>query len=232
MLTHQKLIGTIGYMGGVMSLPEPFAWSWGNMLSYTKEALCQPNEHVLAEKTKLSLHDWARNELVSRMQGDWLLMFDTDVAFEPDMAARLVMTMTRYDVDVLTGIYCYKSPPHFPVLYVWNPETEKHETIAKWPRNQDLIPVSSAGGGCLLVRRRVFERITSELNENPFDRYPGKGEDHSFFMRLRKLGIKPACAWKIEMQHLEYVGLTPSQNYIEPEEGSHEFEMEGFAIAR
>jgi len=27
------------------------------------------------------------------MQGDWLLMFDTDVAFEPDMAARLVMTM-------------------------------------------------------------------------------------------------------------------------------------------
>lgn len=225
----ESILGTIGYMGGIMNVPEPFCFAWGNMLVYSQEALCQPGEHIHPDHTKLSLHDYARNDLLSRMRGDWMLMLDTDVAFEPDFAARLVGTMYRHNVDVLTGCYVYKKPPHYPVLYLYNPETGRQdEIVARWDRNREIFPIDSAGGGCLLVKRQVFERITGELNENPFDRIDNKGEDHSFFYRLRKLNIKAYCAWKVQMQHLEYVGFT-LDDYVPDPEVAHEFVREGFS---
>lgn len=225
MLIDQKQIGTIAYMGGVMAVPEPFAWAWGQMLVFTEEALCQAAEHIHVNRTKLSLHNHARNDLVIGMRGDWILMLDTDISFAPDLAARMVATMHKYGVDVLTGMYSYKRPPHYPVLYIHNAETDRHEIVSDWDRSLEIFPVDSAGGGCLLVRRSVFERITEECKENPFDLIPGKGEDHSFFIRCRKLGIKAYCAWKIEVQHLEYDGVAPSTHY-QPGEPDHKFEME------
>lgn len=227
-MKHERIIGTIAYMGGVMATPEPFTWAWGNMLVYSQAALCQPGERIEPDKSKYSLHDFARNDVLSRMYGDWILMLDTDMAFDPDFAARLVMTMQRYDVDVLTGIYSYKREPHYPVLYLYNPETERHEVIARWDRSSEIFQVHSAGAGCLLVRRRVFERITAQLGENPFDRLGSKGEDHSFFTRLRRLGVKAYCAWKVEAQHLEYVGITPSVHYRGEGKVDNEFTIEGF----
>jgi hypothetical protein len=52
------------------------------------------------------------------------------------------------------------------------------------------------------VRRSVFDRIASELGEQPFERITHHGEDHSFFLRLRKLEIKAVCATKVECPHL------------------------------
>jgi hypothetical protein len=228
---EQRHIGTIGYLGGIMSLPEPFTWSWGNLVAYSEEALCSEGQHIHWDRTSLSLHDYARNDLLTRMRGDWILMLDTDVAFEPDFAARLVRTMMAHNVDVLTGIYSFKKPPHFPVLYVFNQKTERHEIVADWDREADLIETHSAGAGCLLVKRHVFERITSELKENPFDRFPGKGEDHSFFMRLRKLGIKAYCAPKIELQHLAYWGIQPSVDYKPPATLDHQYDLEAMQNA-
>ena len=224
MLEQRNILGTVTYMGGVMSLPEPFTYSWGNLCAFTEPALCQPGEHVFFDRTKYSLHDYARHNLLERMRGDWILMLDTDVAFDPDLAARLVSTMYRFDVDVLTGIYCYKAPPHHPTLYIWNPETERSECVHSWDRTSDLFQIDWAGAGCLLVKRKVFERITSELGENPFDRYGPKGEDHSFFIRLKKLGIPAYCAWKIELQHLEYLGITASEHFRPEGKPDHEFE--------
>jgi len=215
-------------MGGIMSLPEPFTWSWGQMIAFNSEALCGEDEHVHYEHTKLSLHDYARADMLSRMRGDWMLMLDTDHAFEPDLAARMVRTMMQYDVDILTGIYSYKAKPHFPVLYMFNHDTQKHEIIADWDRSLDILQVDSAGGGCLLVKRKVFEQITRELKESPFDRYPGKGEDHSFFTRCRKLGIKAYCAPKIELQHLAYWGIAPSTDYVRPAQVQNLYEVESF----
>lgn len=227
MLNEQTIIGTIAYLGGVMSLPEPFTWSWGNLAVYSHEALCQAGEHIHFDRAKQSLHDYARNEILGRARGEWILMLDTDVAFDPDFAARLVMTMYKFNVDVLTGIYSYKRPPHYPVLYLWNHETDRHEIVNNWDRTSDIFQVHSAGGGCLLVRRQVFERITSALGESPFNRIQNKGEDHSFFIRCRTLGIPVYCAWKVEMAHLEYWGITPSQDFIPDPQAAHEFTVEG-----
>lgn len=225
-----RIIGSIGYMGGVMSTPEPFTFSWGNMLVYSQEALCNPGEHIHPVRAKSSLHDFARTELVAAMKGDWLLMLDTDVAFEPDFAARLVGTMNRYRLDIVTGIYSYKTPPHAPVVYMFNHESQRHEQIVEWDRSTEIFNVDSAGGGCLLVRRSVFERITHAFRENAFARMGTKGEDHSFFTRARELGIQAWCAWKVEMQHLDYRGILPSVDFTMDVDAPHQYETAAFQL--
>jgi hypothetical protein len=205
-LTRKKTIGTVGYMGGIMSLPEPFVWSWTQMIEFNGEALCQEDEQIHYTRAQLSLHSAARNQLVENMRGDWLLQIDTDMVFDPDLCARLVRVMYSYDLDIVTGLYPYKSNPNVPIIYHQDQETKRHEPIAipQEAADVEIFEVDSAGGGCLLVRRSVFERIMRELRQPPFEMIPPYGEDHSFFMRARKLGIKAYCAWKVQAAHLGY----------------------------
>ena len=65
-------------------------------------------------------------------------------------------------------------------------------------------PNASAGAGCLLVRKSVYDRCKKELKENPFDITHPYGEDHSFFLRLKRLGIQAYCDPLITLNHLRY----------------------------
>jgi len=233
MLERRRIIGTIGYMGGVMSIPEPFAWSWGQMLAYT-QLQCAEGDFIQPDRASLSLHDHARAELISRMRGDWIVMLDTDTAFEPDLVTRLVGTANRYALDVVTGVYCFKSPPHSPVIYMYNKETGMQEPIVKWDHSGDVFPVDSAGAGCLFIRRGVIEKIVSELKEQPFARVASSGEDMGFFRRLKKIGVQAWCARKVEMVHLSYRHLRASNDFdgrIFEENGvlGHEYTVEALS---
>lgn len=201
---QRKAIGTIAYMGGIMSLPEPFVWSWTQLVEYSNEALCQTNEYIKKDRSRMSLHDMARNELVSRMKGDWIMMLDTDMEFDPDVCARLVMLMYRHDLDVVTGLYPYKGNPALPILHMYNEETKKHEIIGSWPKDANLFEVDSGGAGCLLIRRRCLEKVIKEGKAFPFERIGSWGEDFSFFSRVRQVGMKVYCAWRVQCGHLTY----------------------------
>jgi Glycosyl transferase family 2 len=205
---HSKIqgssaIGTVAYMGGIMSLPEPFVWSWTQMIQFNGETLCEKDEHVHYDRARFSLHDVARNELAERMRGDWLLMLDTDLVFDPDICARLIRFMYAADLDVVTGMYPYKGNPTIPVLSLHD-GAGRNSPIVDWDRTLDLIPFTGGGAGCLMVRRRVFERIAAELQERPFDRIMLAGEDFSFFARCRRLSIECWCAWRVQCGHLDY----------------------------
>jgi len=138
------------------------------------------------------------------MMGDWLLFVDADHVFDPDLCARLVMRMYAHDLDCVVGLYPFKHSADRPVLYMHNHLIDKHEVVQKWDRSLDMFQVDSAGGGCLLTRRRVFERIVTEIKQDPFARIGELGEDHSFFKRLRMLNIKAYCAWKVQCGHLKF----------------------------
>lgn len=201
----------MAYMGGLPALLESFCWSWGQMIAFNAEWV-EPGRYIHYERSSYSDHAPARNALVTRFLGDWLVQMDTDHVFEPDILARLVMTADKYGLDVLSGLYQMKQPPHVPVLYQWvGPESSPGlQPMATWDRSLKVIEIGSAGGGCLFVRRQVFDQIADELKEKPFDRIHPYSEDHSFFVRLKRLGITPYAALNIQCHHLKIAPVTLS----------------------
>lgn len=204
-LARWGFAGTVAYMGGVPTLPEPFVWSWSQMLVFNGERLPFP---VHYDRATMSHHSTARNQLAARFVGDWLIMLDTDHWFEPDLVWRILDRASRYNLDVLSGLYRYKSWPHSPVAYCWGDKSKGQRTLIKigaWPEDSPLFQVDAAGGGCLFVRRTVFDRIREELQEEPFDSTKDlQGEDIAFFDRLRRLGIPAWLDTRIKAQHLNW----------------------------
>ena len=213
LINTPRIVGTIGYMGGVMALPEPFVWSWTEMIQYNHDYVCDPGERIYYIRATNSFHSFARNTLVKQFKGDWLLMLDTDHAFEPDILGRMMKTIAlKPEVQVLTALYQYKGAPHAPKLYRFGKDYKDFNVLGKWdiPKSRDkvggkyLVPIDLAGAGCLLVKREVFERMNKRFKQEPFDIIPPYGEDNSFFLRLKKLGIQAYCDPTIEYHHLEY----------------------------
>lgn len=213
-MQYRRPIGTLAYMGGLGSVYESFAWSWGAIQTYNAEYINTPDAYIHIDRARISDHAIARNSLVERMLGDWLIMLDTDHEPEPDICARLIRAADGYGLDVLTGLYLLKHPPHYPVLYEWMDGTDpeaKHPLLRQvtgWTLGKGFLEVGSAGGGCLFVRRAVFDAMREEFGGMPFDRIPPYSEDHSFFLRCRKLGIKAWAATHIESPHLRTVQVT------------------------
>lgn len=206
MLIGNKPIGTIAYMGGVMSLPEPFVWSWSQMLEYNQDYLASPAHSIYYYRATVSYHVYARNNIVDQMKGDWVLMLDTDISFEPDLAVRMITCMEKHKIDVLSGVYNFKSPPHAPLLFLFH-KSGRIVPLGDWTPNAEIYEMGSAGAGCLMVRKKVFDRIKEKLNEGPFDVTHPMSEDHSFFDRLRRLKIKAYFNPNIEVHHLAYKHL-------------------------
>lgn len=199
MLVGSKAIGTVAVMAGVPAVLTAFANSIVRLMIHSRESLCDAKQFVHYETAPFSDHGPARNMLAGSFLGDWVLMLDTDHEFEPDLLVRILDRADRHGFDVMSGIYRFKTSPCSPVLYARHPDGNL-APIATWP-DSAMFPVEAAGAGCLFIRRIVFEAIEAS-GEAPFDRYPGLSEDHSFFRRLSKLGIKAWVDPRIECPHL------------------------------
>lgn len=202
----RRPLGTVAYIATPF-VPEAFMWSFAQLLTCCAEYVAPNGYYIHPDHATGSGQIIARNELVKKMQGDWLLQIDSDHTFEPDLLLRMLTLFENNKLDVLTGIYHYKQPPHNPVLFQY--EDGKYKAILGWDRHDEvkLLPIGAAGGGCLLVRRKVFDRIRNEQNAMPFDQCPPSlYDDFNFFERCRLLGIKCWCAPHVEALHLGIQG--------------------------
>ena len=218
MLLGKKPIGTVATLLGLPAVLSRWAWDWGQMIAYNSEFLCGPDTYIHYDRSTFSDHAPARNGLAENFVGDWLVQFDTDHQFEPDIVGRLLHFADSAKVDVLSGFYQMKASPFSPVLFEWVDIGGKPglQPIATWP-DIPVMQIGSAGGGCLFVRRKVFDRIASELKQKPFDHIDEFSEDHSFFLRCKKLGIACWAAPRIRADHLRISGVTPEMvdtNYL------------------
>ncbi len=214
-MIRRRAAGTVAYLGGLHAVLENFAWAWGQMVAYNADHMADAETYIHTDRARVSDHAIARNSLVERFLGDWLVMLDTDHEFDPDIVARLVNSANAYGLDVLTGVYLFKSEPHYPVLYEWMPSKDGDDVLRQimgWENmGPGFLEIGSAGAGCLFVRRSIFDRMREELADDPklrgapFDRVPPYSEDHSFFLRLRALGVTPFVATHIHSPHLSTV---------------------------
>jgi GT2 family glycosyltransferase len=160
------------------------------------------------DRSRSSDKSGSRNALAARFHGDWIWYSDTDHRFDPDTVHRMVSLLYQADVDVITGVYRLKEHPYLPVLYHFDEASGKYSYINDMDWDAPLVEIASAGAGCLLVRRRVFARIESELHEKPFDEIHPYSEDFSFYARCRRLGIKVFCAPQVCSNHLMIKEIT------------------------
>lgn len=206
MIVANQPLGTIAYISG-NHVPEPFCFAFAQLIQCCSEYVAPPGYYIHPDHSTEPGQIAARNQLVQKMQGGWLMQLDSDHTFDPDLLLRMLTLFENHKLDVLCGRYHYKQPPHNPVLYQYN--DGKYSAILDWGLRDEvkLLPIGAAGAGCLLVRRSVFDRIKAEQNAMPFDPFPPyKYDDFSFFERCRVLGIQPYCAPQIEALHLGTTG--------------------------
>src|SRR5262245_39165467 len=159
MIDTVNCIGTCAYLGGVWAVPEDFCWAWGAMREFNRDYLTGQQEMIHYTRAKFSLHSSARSWLATEMRGDWLFMTDTDHIFEPDVVYKLVTLMERHQLPVLSGIYRHKALPHHPMLWQWSDTEGGFCPLESVDMTVPLFQIDAAGAGCLLIHRRVFQKL-------------------------------------------------------------------------
>lgn len=157
--------------------------------------------------------DKARNEIITKLERDWLFFMDADQTFAPGTLRKLL----SWDLPLVSGLY-FKSPgnpvPHC-YRYAYQETTEpvkdahfysplidpiaqfvlrhkedlkQNEAIILPSKKEDLVECDGVGGGCLLIHRQVLDAI-----EPPWFEYnPGTfvGEDFYFCRKVQAAGFK------------------------------------------
>ncbi len=152
-----------------------------------------------------------RNELISGLEGEWILFLDDDHVFEDDALLRLL----DRDVDVVSALYCRRYPPFSPVVYHGIDILNKRMELYTWEglsEESGLLEIAGCGAGFLLVKTKVLQAMTP-----PFFRVGGSdwqsdviGEDTNFCVSVRELGYKVYVDLDVSIAHL------PDETYLVP----------------
>lgn len=180
-------------------VPAPFCQS----LAQLKKV----GECVLAMKSG-SLIYTSRNSLATmaiQMDADYVFWLDSDMVFQPDTLVRMMDTVQKHDIDMLTGLYFRRVPPYSPVLF--DKLEMRTKTVLDWSEfktiPEDLFEVGGCGFGCVLVSTEVLMSVQGK-HGNMFAPMGNNGEDIAFCIRARDCGYKIICDPSIICGHVGY----------------------------
>jgi hypothetical protein len=161
--------------------------------------------------------DHARNTACENMLNnnfEWLFYLDDDVVAPPDTIQRLI----NHGKDIVSGVYHRRASPHHPVMLRFDAQ-DQAQWVLEYPPNQ-LIEVDLVGAGCLLIHRRVLERMSKpwfEWQLGKEDPKPEAGvkakaklsEDFAFCLKAkREFGFQIYVDTSIQCEH---IGLGQAQ---------------------
>ena len=141
----------------------------------------------------------ARNHLADRFlretDGTHALWLDDDMAFSPDIATKLL----AHDVDMVSGLYFGRYPPHYPIAYLKSPDPNPYlfNPLRQWTGG--LEKIDACGFGAVLMKRSVLERIEPPWFIN--SEY-AHCEDIYFCAKCRERGIDIHLDSAIELIHV------------------------------
>lgn len=139
-----------------------------------------------------------------------ILFIDDDTAFPPDLFTKLV----RWDVDMVTGIYCMRNFPHKPIIFDIADEEGRclYRELPDDLPNDELIPLVAAGLGACLIQTSVFEKM-----ERPWITLGELEKDHwcddiSFFRRAIDAGFNLWGDPSVLVGHMATVTIYPQRD--------------------
>lgn len=180
-------------------VPAPFCQSLAQ--------LQKVGECVLAMQSG-SLIYTSRNSLATaaiQMEADYVFWLDSDMVFAPDTLIRMMDTLQKNKLDMLTGLYFRRVPPYTPVLFdMLNMRTP---TVLDWSEfksiPEGLFEVGGCGFGCVLMNTEIFLSVQAK-HGNMFVPMGNNGEDIAFCIRARDCGYKIMCDPSIICGHVGY----------------------------
>ncbi len=150
--------------------------------------------------------DHARNEackMVLNHGYQWLFFLDDDVIIPPDSFFR----MASKGVDIISGLYIRRNEPILPVALN---DTNPKPTFITDFRPGDVFEADLVGAGCLLIHRRVLERMKPPWFEWMVDREDlpenqRSSEDFAFCRKAKKeYGFKIYVDSSVQCHHVGY----------------------------
>src|SRR5690349_3362239 len=106
-----------------------------------------------------------RNELVANFleqtDSQWLLMIDADEQLGLDTFDKLVGAVHDTDRPIVAGLYFGAWPGEYyptamPLIFTRQADSTRFLSMVDYPHDS-LVEVDSAGTGCLMIHRSVFE---------------------------------------------------------------------------
>lgn len=165
-------------------------------------------ECVLAMKAG-SLIYTSRNDLATiaiKIEADYVFWLDSDMTFKPDTLVRMVETLQKNKLDILTGLYFRRVQPFTPVLFD-KLDMDMETDVLDWSEFKDipeeLFEVGGCGFGCVLMDTGVFLDVQGKYG-NMFAPMGNNGEDVAFCVRARGCGYKIYCDPTILCGHVGY----------------------------
>jgi hypothetical protein len=167
-----------------------------------------------------------RNELVCQFlehtDAQWLLMIDSDEQLSLEGFDRLLDAVHDVERPIVAGLYFGAWPGEYyptavPLIFKSVPDTTTFLPIMDYPSNK-VIPVDSAGTGCLIIHRSVFEKFQADATSHQGSRWcwfqdmPVNGdwfsEDHFFCARAKELGYQIHAHTGVVLPHRKRFWLT------------------------
>ena len=169
--------------------------------------------------TERQLIDDARNVLTETfLHGDreWIFWMDSDMTFPADTLVKLFKVAEDKNAKMVTGVYYQRRGDSLPCLWSRGQETEegnitgmgtnkglKNKYAGSFliisPDKKEPFEAHSAGFGCVLIHRSVFEMM-----DRPWFQFV-KGicsEDFYFFVNAQELGFKLWVEPTIDLGHI------------------------------
>lgn len=172
-----------------------------------------------------------RNELVAQFleytDAQWLLMIDSDEQLSIEGFDKLIDTVHDTERPIVAGLYFAAwggDRASRPLIFTAQEGTTRFMPIMDYPTDK-VIPIDSAGTGCLMIHRSVFEAIQADADPHEgkvwcwFRDMPVNGdwfsEDHYFCQRARGMGFPIHAHTGVVLPHRKRYWLT--EKHFRPE---------------
>lgn len=162
----------------------------------------------------------ARNSISKHaVEAGWdrILWLDSDMVFSGKLLEKLSKHLDD-GKDFVSGLYFTRRHPTLPTIFsdVRMDEVDgKKQPVAEaykdYPRDS-VFEIEACGFGAVLMSTDVVRKVYDAFGI-PFSPVLGFGEDISFCLRARKLGIPLWCDSSIKLGHVGYHMIT-EDNYI------------------
>ena len=141
---------------------------------------------------------------------DWFLSIDSDVVITPDHIKTLLDMADEETAPVVCGVYFVSPNPNDPLMTpfpcVFKQLGKGFQPIHPLPINQK-IQVDAAGMGLVLMHKSIIPKLKEKYPDGQFfDTALGenaKGEDLSFFMKLKEVGIPVTAHTGVIGKHMK-----------------------------